>query len=80
MLRFKRVSSPTLAIDFDPIAGRSGSGWAGCIRSGFAAGIRLAVGPGFDFVAGSDIPGSGSAGCPAGFHCSADCPGPCHRR
>ena len=68
------------AIDYYPIAGRYDFGWAGCIRSDFAAGSLAYFGPGLSFVAGSDIPGSGSAGYPAGFHCSADCPGPCHRR
>ena len=43
------------AIDYYPIAGRLTAGWAGCIRSDFAAGIRLAVGPGLSSVAGSAV-------------------------
>jgi len=46
--------------DYNPIAGRSDSGWTGCMCSGFAAGILADFGLGLDFVAGSDIPGSGS--------------------
>jgi len=41
------------------VAGRSGSGWAGCIRSGFAAGSLADFGLGLDFVAGPDIRCSG---------------------